>query len=83
MIKRVLQAGAKGEPVVRAEFRLVGEHLASIWRADDYRLLILDRGLTAVEGGVLRQVRPQDGLAFWEALDLAYARSSTVWIEPG
>lgn len=83
MKKRVCRVGPDGAPEVLAEFSLVGEHVATAWRNDEYRLLVLDRGITGLRSGELCRVRPRDGRAFWDALDQSYAASSTVWIEQG
>lgn len=81
MKKLVCRTGVDGEPATLAEFQLVGEHVAAIWRDDEFRLLVLTQGVTGLDHGQLRQLRPQDGRAFWDALDVTYAGSSTVWVD--
>ncbi len=61
--------------VVLATFTLVGDEVVSDFRDRSFQREIEVNGLYTMKTGT---VRPQDGRAFYDALDVAFARSSFV-----
>ena len=58
---------------VLATFTLVGDDVVADYRDRDYQLDVEVNGIYTMKAG---EVRPQDGRAFYDALDEAYRRSS-------
>jgi hypothetical protein len=77
--KRVsVRRGSEGELETMATFVLDGDQVLADWESEGYRRDVEENGIRAVVHGALTRLRPADGRAFYEALDLAYWQSSMV-----
>ncbi len=77
--KRVsMRKGSEGELETMATFMLDGDQVLADWESEGYRRDLEENGIRAMVDGALTRLRPADGRAFYEALDLAYWQSSMV-----
>jgi hypothetical protein len=75
MAKKTISIVTPDEKTELASFELVDGTLIADWKNEAYQLEIELSGIADRKGKVLY---PKDGLAFFEALDAAYATSSFI-----
>jgi hypothetical protein len=66
-------------PQTLAVFHWDGGKVQCEWHDDAYRRQVLEIGIVAP--GERSLLKPADGEAFWKALEVAYARSTFVYVE--